>query len=195
MFATLLFATPLAAADPPAQPAMRGNEVIEIHDHLPVTVPAKPQDYRRRRIAPYSTAAILSDAWTRAWMLLDIDATGSVRRFKFLNRPGYDLEPIAANEVFKQHFDPARDSNGNTMASEIIWGIEWPAHGWVSTFNGGQTTNLPPERGFSPASKSVPCRGSGPLNLDSLYPVYRDCSLPNVKAIPSESWISRPRAP
>jgi hypothetical protein len=195
--ATLFFAIPVAAADPKPEPATRGNEVIVIHDHLPVKVPAKPLHYSHNRIAPYSEKAILSDAWVRAWMLLDVDATGTVRRFKFLDRPGYDLDPIATSEVFKQHFDPALDGNGNTMASEIIWGIEWPAHGWVSYFNQGQTTNLPPEQGspLHPAADQVPCRGHEALHMDSKYPVYRDCSLPNVKAIATETWISRPPAP
>ena len=198
IFATLFFAIPVAAADPPKQePTTRGNEVIEIHDHLPVKVPAKPQNFRPRKLPPYSEKAVLQDAWTRAWMLLDIDATGTVRRFKWVNRPGYDLEPIAVDQVFKLHFDPALDANGNTMASEIIWGIEWPSHGWIAMFTGGLGTAWPADRGFParPASAYVPCRGSGPLNLSSYYPVYKDCSMPNIKAIPSEAWVSRPPAP
>jgi len=193
--ATLFFAIPVAAADP--KPETRGNEVIVIQDHLPVKVPAKPLHYSHNRIAPYSEKAILSDAWVRAWMLLDVDATGTVRRFKFLDRPGYDLDPIATSEVFGLHFAPALDGNGRTMASEVIWGIEWPAHGWVSYFNNGQTTNLPSEQGWPlhPFADQVPCRGDGPLHLGSLYPVYRDCSKPNIKAISTETWISRTPSP
>ncbi|MEP6860723.1 MAG: hypothetical protein ABJE66_08900 [Deltaproteobacteria bacterium] len=198
--ATLFFFVPLATADPssaPKQPDIRGNEVIEIHDHLAPAVNAKPKDYFHNHLPAYSTDAILSDTWTRAWMLIEIDKTGTVQRFEFLNRPGHDLEAIAASEVFKQRFDPALDQNHAPMASRVIWGIEWPSHGWVAHFTGGLTTSLPPERGIPPhpASVTVPCRGSGPLVMDSLYPVYRDCTLPNLKAIDHTAWINRPPAP
>jgi hypothetical protein len=55
-------------------------------------------------------------------------------------------------------------------------------------------TMRPPIIGFPPRRMSdyVPCKGSGPMNLGSLYPTYRDCSTPDLKRMPNEPWIVRP---
>lgn len=53
---------------------------------------------------------------------------------------------------------------------------------------------LPPMVGFPPHRMSdyVPCKGSGPMNLKSYYPTYRDCSVPDLSQMPNEQWIVKP---
>jgi hypothetical protein len=90
----------------------------------------------------------------------------------------------------------------------MFWAMEWPSHGWLVEHN-GTATRMPTEsyaidpfmRGFggllNPAApnpeasalRHVPCAGSGPLNLDLRYPVYRDCSKPNLKKVPLLAWL------
>lgn len=183
-----------AEGDPPAPKVddLQG-EVIVIRDMVPPKVPPRPVGFSERRAPPYSDAAILRDAWTRAWMVIDISATGEVKRFKFLKRPGYDLEAIAASEVFRLKFEPARDDRGTPIETWLVWGIEWPANGWLNAMGIPRTT-MPPIAGFPPRSTaaSVPCRGSGPMNLGSVYPTYRDCSMPDLSRMSSEPWVTRP---
>ncbi|CAN5487544.1 hypothetical protein BH11MYX1_BH11MYX1_20180 [soil metagenome] len=183
----------LGFADPVPDQTPRGNEIIEIHDHVPPKVLPKPH-FDTRRIAPYSSAAILRDAWTRAWLLLDVDANGVVTRFKFLNRPGYDLEPIATKEAFTLRFAPALDAMGRNIPTEIIVPMEWPSHGWLMMFY-ESAARMPPDRGFPPRSPfaSVPCAGSGPWEFSSMYRTYRDCSGPKRENARTEPWIARPR--
>jgi len=169
------------------------GEVIVIQDQKPPSVPAKPLNFRSRRNPPYSEEALDKDAWTRAWMLLDVSVTGQVTQFKFLKRPGYDLEAIAAKEVFDLQFEPARDEHGQPMRIWLVWGLEWPSNEWLMRMNLPRTTR-PPVVGFPPRQMSdgVPCKGSGPMHLGSLFPTYRDCSTPDLSRIPKEPWIERP---
>ncbi|HYW86249.1 MAG TPA: hypothetical protein VFB50_00655, partial [Chloroflexota bacterium] len=112
---------------------------------------------------------------------------------KFLKRPGYDLETIAAGEVFKLRFEPARDARGEPMRIWLVWGIEWPSNGWLMAMKLPRTMK-PPIVGFPPRlmSDRVPCKGSGPMHLGSLYPTYRDCSQPDLAQFAKEVWIARP---
>ena len=103
------------------------GEVIVIREKLRPPVPAKPQQLQRLKTAPYSARAIDADAWTRAFLLLDIDETGTLRRIKWLKRPGFDLEKIALSEVKKVKFAPARDATGKPIRSLLVWDIEWPS--------------------------------------------------------------------
>lgn len=169
------------------------GETIVIQDQKPPTVPARPTNARPRRNPPYSDAALEKDAWTRAWLLLDISSSGEVTQFKFLKRPGYDLERIAADEVFHLQFDPARDEHGDPMRVWLVWDLEWPSNGWLMAMNLPRTM-APPIVGFPPRkmSDTVPCRGSGPMHLGSVHPVYRDCSQPDLSQVAREPWIPRP---
>jgi carboxypeptidase family protein len=169
------------------------GEVIVIQDLKPPTHPATATNYKSRANPPYSDEAIARDAWTRAWMLLDVSSTGEVTQFKFLQRPGYDLETIAAREVFKLQFEPARDEHGQPMRIWMVWGMEWPSNGWLVAMNLPRSTR-PPIVGWPPhrMSDTVPCKGSGPMHLGSIYPTYRDCSQPDLSKYPSEPWIARP---
>lgn len=177
----------------------RSNEVIVIQEKRQPKVRPRPLNYSSRRAPPYSDEAVEKDAWTRAWMVLDVSPTGEVSRFKFLKRPGYDLEKIASDEVFKLAFSPARDDAGNAVRAWVVWGIEWPSNGWLRTMFGTRT-GMPPmvaRSAFIPfparaQSESVPCKGSGPMHLGSMYPTYRDCSKPDLNRMPNEPWVVKP---
>lgn len=175
-----------AHADAPPPPRQVRGEVVIIRDHAPGYKPAAP--VKDPRIAPkYSAAAIEHDAWTRAWMLLDIDEHGVVQRVQFIKKPGYDLEKIALDRVFKSKFEPARDGMGRAEASHLVFPIEWPSYWWLVAYE-GVTTRIPQTVG------NIPCKGSGqPLNLDRAHAVYRDCSMPDLSKPSTEPWISRPR--
>jgi hypothetical protein len=96
-------ATVVISADTPA--SLNGrlddvvDEVIVIDDSkAPAVLPVPIRKAVRLATPPYSERAILEDAWTRAWLLLEVDARGTVTRLKLLKRPGYDLEPLAIAE-------------------------------------------------------------------------------------------------
>jgi hypothetical protein len=172
------------------------GEVIVIRDRIAPAVLPRPTNHNPEKAPPYSDRAVLSDAWTKAWMLLDIDERGNVTRFKWLKRPGYDLEQIAMREVWRLKFDPARDARGRAIKTWHIWSIEWPSAWWLEKFVGTRT-GMPPVTGFPPQRKDhyVPCRGSGPMNLGSLHPTYKDCSQPDLTKAATEAWIAAPAAP
>jgi hypothetical protein len=168
-------ATPALADKPPENPIAKpielpGGEVIIIHDR--VAQPAK-SSRDPSLLPPYSDRAITSNEWTRAWLLLDIDATGTVRRLKFVHKPGLDLEPIAAAHAFATHFSPATDRSGNRVASRLVWGLEWPAYWWM-VHHMQNVARLP--------GNGLPrCRGTGPLQLGSMVDsVYSDCTTPDM---------------
>lgn len=165
------------------------GEVIVIKGKIKPPVMPKPKNYKPQKAPPYSDRAVLSDAWTKAHMLLDVTEAGEVVRFKWLKRPGYDLEKIAVQEVFKLKFDPARDGTGKPMRAWVVWEIEWPSAWWLEKFVGTRS-GMPPIIGFPARRKDwyVPCRGSGPMNLGSLHPTYKDCSRPDLSKVNSEVW-------
>jgi hypothetical protein len=168
-------------------------EVIEIHDYIPPKVLPKPAGHwNPRALPPYSDEAIVRDAWVRVWLLLDVDAHGKVQHFKFLSHPGYDLEPIAAREVWQLSFDPALDHHDRPTETLILWRIEWPSYGWMMA-RFGSIAVWPRANWFTGLSPvmSVPCAGSGPMQLESVHPTYRDCSQPDVSHVDTEPWIDR----
>jgi hypothetical protein len=169
------------------------GEVIVIQDQKPPKVPARPTNYKASANPPYSDAALEKDAWTRTWLLLDVSVSGEVTQFKFLKRPGFDLEDITASEVWKLKFEPARDDHDQPMRIWMLWGLEWPSNGWLMKMNLPRTMK-PPVIGFQGrrASDTVPCKGSGPMHLGSVYPTYRDCSTPDLSRMAQEPWIVRP---
>jgi len=182
--------TSVASAEEPLE--ARG-EVIVIEGKAPPVTPPKATNFKKRATPPYSDRAVLSDAWTRAWLLLLIDEDGNVEAIKFLRKPGWDLEKIAMSEAFKLKFDPALDDRKRPMRSQLVWEMEWPSAWWLSTFVGVRSTavpivDFPPRR----LDSHVPCRGSGPMNLGSVHPVYKDCSKPDLTKIKTEAWIKKP---
>lgn len=173
------------------------GEVIKIEGRLLPKIKPRPKNHSPKRAPPYSDRALLSDAWTKAWLLLDVGADGQVTRFKFLKRPGYDLETIAASEVFRLKFEPARDHGDKPVRTLILWSIEWPSAGWLEKLVGTRS-QMPPLVGIPPhvrlMSDYVPCRGSGPWKMDSVHPTYKDCSKPDWSNETNEPWIEPPDA-
>lgn len=184
------------------------GEVIRIIDQKPPAVPPRLPKDAPRLTPPYSEEAVVRDAWAKAWLLLDISETGKVMRVKLVKRPGFGLDEIAVQEAMKLRFDPALDEKNKPMRAQIFWAMEWPSHGWLVEHN-GTATKLPAESyalnpflsGFgrlhnlgaptigAPSLRGVRCAGTGPLNLDLRYPVYRDCSKPNLKKVPLLPWL------
>ncbi len=167
------------------------GEVIVIRDKMKLPVPPRPINHKWKKAPPYSSRAVLSDAWTKAWLLLDIDRHGNLLRIKWLKRPGYDLENIAISEVSKLKFEPARDSSGKAVRTWLIWSIEWPSAWWLDKFVGTRS-GMPPIVGFPPHRMDdyIPCKGSGPWHMGSLHKTYKDCSQPDLKVAASESWFT-----
>ena len=183
-----------ASAGAGSAPPLRGHEVINIWDLPPPAVLPKPKNWIASKSPPYSDRAILTNAWTRAWLLLDLDARGVVTRFKFLRRPGYDLEPIASREVGKLRFEPARDANGKPTRTMVVWKIEWPSAWWLSDVNGTRSAmpkicklwHLGIHQDQHREDAHVPCAGSGPWIGRA---IYRDCSRPDQSKALTEPWI------
>lgn len=167
------------------------TEVIVITERLDPAVKPEPKNLELRKTLPYSDRAILSNAWTRAWLLLDINETGVVSRFKFMKKPGYDLEKIAANEVRRLRFAPARDATGKPMAVLLVWQMDWPAAGWLLSAHGNLTRMPKLIKPGRAEDDHVPCAGSGPMHLESVRATYKDCSQPDLSKAVTEPWISR----
>jgi len=59
----------------------------------------------------------------------------------------------------------------------------------------GTRSGMPPIIGYDwngkPIRKDwyVPCAGSGPMNLGSLHPAYKDCSKPDLRQAAREPWL------
>ena len=172
--------------------AVGPGEVIVVREHLQPPVLPKAKNFIATKAPPYSSRAILSDAWTKAHMLLHVTANGDVVRIKWLQKPGWDLEQIAKAEVFKLKFDPARDASGKAIDVYVVWSIEWPSAWWLEKMVGTRS-GLPKPTGFPPQPKwhYVPCKGSGPMNLGSIHPTYRDCSQPDLTKVQHAKWEAR----
>jgi hypothetical protein len=166
-----------------AAPAIAGDETIVIHDPSPKVEP-KPVKHYSRIAPPYSDYAIEHDKWARAWLLLDVDANGTVARVKFLRHPGADLDKIALQQAFAMQFEPARDAHDRAVSRKLLWTIEWPSYWWLVMVE-GVTTGIPS------SVNGVPCEGSGPLHMESMHHVYRDCSGPDFARAATEPWHSR----
>jgi hypothetical protein len=164
-----------------AAPAF-ADETIVIHDPRPKVEP-KPVKHYSRIAPPYSDYAIEHDKWARAWLLLDIDASGNVQRVKFLKHPGFELDDIAIRQGLAMKFEPARNAHGDAVSRYVLWTIEWPSYWWL-VMREGVTTGIPD------SVNNQPCAGSGPWHVKSFHPVYRDCSGPDFAHAASEPWHS-----
>lgn len=171
-----------SCAEPP--PRYVPGETIIVRDKLPPKTLPHPRKNYHRMAPPYSDEAIDRDVWAKAWVLLDLDARGVVTRVKLLKRPGYDLDQIAIEHAFSLRFDPAEDASGRPVATELLWSMEWPSYWWLVDMD--EPPNRIPDR-----AATVPCRGSGPMSMDSLHPTYRDCSRADLRKITTEPWLTR----
>lgn len=153
-----------------------GHEAVELYDVMPP--PVKPRLLSAPNAIPaYSQQAIDTDAWAKAWLLLDVSATGTVTRVKLLTDPGHDLTAIAIRAAFDLRFAPARDLAGHPVPDLMLWSFEWPSYGWLSHHDLDHV-RLPPE------VASVPCLGSAPARS-----VYRNCAAPDMASALSRPWI------
>jgi hypothetical protein len=157
------------------------DEAIEIHEAVPPAVMPRPLT-SALLIPEYSAAAADRGAWTRAWLMLDIDERGAVARVKLVGKPGYDLDRIAIRDAFKLRFEPARDRVGRPTGTLLLWSYEWPSFWWM-TDHRFSIDHLPGDL------DKVPCKGSGGTHL-----YFRDCSKPDLSKEPAEPWIERPRS-
>jgi hypothetical protein len=156
------------------------QETIDVKDVEPPTKPAKAIS-DPAIIPEYSEAVMDSNAWARAWLLLDVDASGAVARVKLLNAPGDDLDAIAIRDAFKLKFEPARNRVDKPMRSQVLWAFEWPSFWWMQD-------NHYPRRKLPREAYRTRCRGTGPTR-----DVYRNCTPPNLAAAITATWIDRPR--
>jgi hypothetical protein len=176
----LVCAPAIAAAD---STATLPDETIQVQGHYVQPVQATP--ISDPTIVPaYSDAAELGNTWSKAWLLLDVDSTGSVRRLKFLKHPGHDLDTIAVQTALRLKFNPARDSSGTAINASVVYPIEWPAHSWLVEHT-SFSNRFKPE-----TAKYLKCEGSGPWNLGHVgSPTLKDCSTPDLSKAASEPWI------
>jgi Gram-negative bacterial TonB protein C-terminal len=155
-----------------------GEEVFEIQETLPPKVMPKPLS-RTDVIPAYSAEARGSDAWTKTWMMLDVDIAGTVARVQVLKPAGFGLDAEALRAAFQQRFAPARDQGDRPVPAMVLWSFEWPSYEWLT-----QTTR---QAGYLPAEvKDVPCRA-----LPSSTHL-RDCEPPDLIKGVSQPWIARP---
>ncbi|HUS28076.1 MAG TPA: hypothetical protein VMZ53_06190 [Kofleriaceae bacterium] len=184
-----------AAADPPPRYVPGETIVIEGKAPIPKVAPHPKKNYHRMA-PPYSDEAILKDAWSKAWVLLDIDAHGVVKRVKLLKRPGYGLDEIAIAHAMKMRFDPAEDAQGYAIPTQLLWSIEWPSYWWLVDLDIPPTTvpdfvNDPDHFKTAPGF-TVTCKGDGPLQMGSLHPTNRDCSgPPPVSDFNKVAWVTK----
>jgi len=193
----LAFATTSAAADDEPPPRYVPGETIVIQGKAPVPkVLPHPKKHYHRMAPPYSDEAIDKDVWTKAWVLLDIDAYGVVKRVKLLKRPGYGMDSIAVAHAMKMRFDPAEDANGYAIPTMLLWSIEWPSYWWLVNLDIPPTT-VPnfvddPDHHTAMGGFVVPCKGNGPLQFGSLHPTNRDCSPPPpASEFAKVAWVTK----
>lgn len=160
-----------------------GDETISVHEMVPPAVMAKPKDSEAvLEIPDYSDKAVDKNIWARAWMILDVDVDGSVKRVKFTKRPGYDLDDEAVKSAFKVKFEPAKDRTGKAMRSAILWTYEWPSYFWLKS-NGTSTGRLPMDVMYAT------CQKQGEQKAER-----RDCTPPDLTKTFDEKWIDSPPA-
>ena len=137
------------------------GEIIDVDNKVITPVVAK-QIGDPDILPRYSDDAFFTDAWTRAWLLLDIDATGKVTRLKWLKHPGHDLDQIALERAFATRFTPARDTHDVPTRSLRVHLVEWPSFDWVwdRRRSSPVSRRARPGRRTTPASNGSTCNRS-----------------------------------
>lgn len=149
------------------------TEDIDVRAMEPPATVAKSHT-RPGRIPDWSDDAIDSETWIKAWMLLDISATGHVDHVKFVQRPGHGLDDIARDFALHLQFDPALDRGDHPVRSLLLYPLEWPPYLWLSSTHNSMYW-LPPE------AAAVPC-------------TVRDCRPPDLAHSVSEPWVAASKA-
>lgn len=164
-------------------PSEGDGEIVEIHEAIPPAVMPKPLS-DPLAIPKYSDEAIKRNTWTRAWLILDVDQAGNVRRLKLLKSPGLRLDPIAIRSGFALRFEPALDRARRPTSALVVWIFEWPAYDWLLEQKDKTISRMPE------SASTVPCLGTG-----TARPTYRDCSRPDLSKAMSQPWVDRPKQP
>jgi hypothetical protein len=107
-----------------------GEEVFQIQESEKPAVMPRPKS-PTNKIPGYSEEAREADVWVRAWILLEIDQAGNVRRMKMLKSPGYGLDDIAIRHAGNLRFEPARGASGKPVSAMVVWPYEWPSYSWM----------------------------------------------------------------
>ncbi len=123
---------------------------------------------------PINTLVIWSIEWPSYWWLVDFLGVASRMPPSVNPSNATSKTPYVPKQSF--HTDPKQRAHPDSLLRQ-----QSGESGLVNT------------KASVTIDKAVPCRGSGPLELDSLHPVYRDCSQPNLdKDFDSEPWIGPP---
>ena len=127
------------------------------------------------------TLVVWSMEWPAYWWLIDMQ--GSAEKMPRRHNAAFDTAGLLRGQV----------TEGSLRSSHIENQVPKgrPSNrGAFGTGFGVRSGDIP----FRPPNKtiadSVPCRGSGPLNLESISSVFRDCTLPDFEKLwHSEPWI------
>lgn len=159
-----------------------GEEYVDILEADKPSIMPKPTT-ATNLVLDYSTAVKDANAWVRAWLVLDVNASGYVRRLKLINRPGYGLDELAVREAFKLRFAPARSRAGKAVPAMVLWTYEWPSYWWM--IEQKLDPRLVPEK-----AAKLPCKGTS-----STERTQRDCSQADLGAAQLLPWIDAPAVP
>jgi hypothetical protein len=153
-----------------------GVETVEMRETLAPAI--QPKALTPQLVPDYSDVAEDKNTWTRAWLLLEIDATGAVVRVNLIDKPGLDLDQIAIRDAFTLKFEPALDRANRKVPSMMLWTYEWPPYFWEVDHRTAPH-RLPKEAEF------VKCRGTGPALI------LRDCSKPTMANAMTHPWLKK----
>lgn len=159
-----------------------GEEYVDILEADKPSIMPKPTT-ATNLVLDYSSQAKDANAWVRAWLVLDVTASGFVRRLKLINRPGYGLDELAVREAFKLRFAPARSRSGKAVPAMVLWTYEWPSYWWM--IDQKLDPRLVPEK-----AAKLPCKGNS-----SNERTQRDCSQADLAAAQLLPWIDAPSVP
>ena len=154
------------------------QEAIEMDDGvMPIQLPRLRYE---ARLPPYSDAAINTNQWLRAWLLLDVDESGAVKRVKLVDAPGFDLDATAVRAAFDLDFEPARDPTNRPARTQLLWSIDWPAYSWLVDHGDGSIARMPD------AASELPCKSA-----HTSQDLARSCAPPTIANALSAPWITR----
>lgn len=159
-----------------------GEEYVDILEADKPSIMPKPTK-ATNLVLDYSSAVKDANAWARAWLVLDVTASGFVRRLKLINRPGYGLDELAVREAFKLRFSPARSRAGKAVPAMVLWTYEWPSYWWM--IEQKLDPRIVPEK-----ASSLPCKGTS-----STERTQRDCTQADLAAAQLLPWIDGPAVP
>ena len=143
-------------------------EISPVNPCLSVVMPA----YNEAKTLAEVVAAVLAQDCVAELIIVD-DASS---------------DEIAIDHALALKFTPAYDGLGHPMRTMIVYPVEWPSYWWMIAMGMGTAYKMP----HAQHVLHVPCRGSGPLHLDSVHPVYRDCTAPDMSRVEQELWYSAP---